>query len=86
MVFDPAQPAIADEFLWDVLGESVKSIGRFACGIVADLNVPDFAAGHVEAKMLRDVRRHCESWTAGLERMSRDLNGRSKGGGGRGLY
>ena len=76
MVFDPAQPAIADEFLWDALGESVKSIGRFAQGIVADLNVPDFAAGHVEAKMLRDVRRHCESWTAGLERMSR-ANGRS---------
>lgn len=62
MVFDPSQPAIADEFLWDALGESVKSIGRFAQGIVADLNVPDFAAGHVEAKMLRDVRRHCESW------------------------
>ena len=84
MVFDPAQPAIADEFLWDALGESVKSIGRFAQGIVADLNVPDFAAGHVEAKMLRDVRRHCESWTAGLERMLRDLNGRSKGGEGEG--
>ena len=79
MVFDPAQPAIADEFLWDALGESVKSIGRFAQGIVADTpNVPDFAAGHVEAKMLRGVRRHCESWTAGLERMLR-ANGRSGG-------
>lgn len=81
MVFDPSQPAIADEFLWDALGESVKSIGRFAQGIVADLNVPDFAAGHVEAKMLRDVRRHCESWTAGLERMLR-ANGRSGRGDG----
>ena len=80
MVFDPAQPAIADEFLWDALGESVKSIGRFAQGIVADTpNVPDFAAGHVEAKMLRDVRRHCESWTAGLERMLSRANGGSGG-------
>ena len=73
MVFDPTKPKIADEFLWDALGESVKAIGKFASRIASESrDAPDFVAGHVEAKMLRDVCRHCESWTAGLERMIRD--------------